>query len=120
MPDDAALGIIGGSGLYALDALARADVIEIDTPFGRPSDAPRVGEIAGRRVVFISRHGRGHRLAPAEVPYAANVCAMKMLGVQRLVSISAVGSLREEYPPRSFVLPDQTIDRTVGRILRLF
>jgi 5'-methylthioadenosine phosphorylase len=110
-----ALGIIGGSGLYALEGLRDVETLDVDTPFGRPSGKVRIGTLAGRRVAFISRHGAGHRLAPSEVPYAANVCAMKMLGVQQLVSISAVGSLREELPPRSFVVPDQTIDRTVGR-----
>lgn len=109
------LGIIGGSGLYALDALTDIQTVTINTPFGPPSDPPRVGTLHGRRVAFLSRHGAGHRLGPSEVPYAANVCALKMLGVERLVSISAVGSLREELPPRSFVVPDQTIDRTVGR-----
>ena len=111
----ATLGIIGGSGLYALDALRDVETVEVATPFGQPSDAIRVGSIAGRRVAFLSRHAPGHRLAPSEVPYAANVCALKMLGVERLVSISAVGSLREEHAPRTFVVPDQLIDRTVGR-----
>jgi 5'-methylthioadenosine phosphorylase len=110
-----ALGIIGGSGLYALTALQNPQSVEIETPFGRPSDAVRIGKIGGTPVAFLSRHGRGHRLSPSNVPYAANVCAMKMLGVTHLVSISAVGSLREDLPPRSFVIPDQTIDRTTGR-----
>lgn len=110
-----ALGIIGGSGLYNLTALRSVEQIEIETPWGRPSEAIRVGEIGGQPVAFLSRHGAGHRLSPSEIPYAANICAMKMLGVSRLVSISAVGSLREAYPPRSFVVPDGIIDRTVGR-----
>jgi 5'-methylthioadenosine phosphorylase len=110
-----ALGIIGGSGLYSLGSLENVEQIEIDTPWGRPSEPVRIGEIAGNAIAFLSRHGAGHRLSPSEVPYAANVCAMKMLGVSRLVSISAVGSLREDYPPRSFVVPDGTIDRTIGR-----
>jgi 5'-methylthioadenosine phosphorylase len=109
------LGIIGGSGLYQLTSLVDVESLEWDTPFGRPSDAIRVGTIAGRRVAFISRHGAGHRLAPDEVPYAANVCAFKQLGVEQLVSISAVGSLLDQHAPRSFVIPDQIIDRTVGR-----
>lgn len=109
------LGIIGGSGLYSLEALESADIVDIATPFGKPSDPVRVGMIGERRVAFISRHGTGHRFSPSELPYAANVCAMKMLGVQRLVSISAVGSLRPEFQPRSFVVPNQLIDRTVGR-----
>ncbi|MGH9173973.1 MAG: S-methyl-5'-thioadenosine phosphorylase [Vicinamibacterales bacterium] len=109
------LGIIGGSGLYNLGSLSQVEIIDIETPWGRPSDAVRVGQIDGHPVAFLSRHGAGHRLSPSEVPYAANVCALKMLGVTTLVSISAVGSLREELRPRSFVVPDQTIDRTVGR-----
>jgi 5'-methylthioadenosine phosphorylase len=109
------LGIIGGSGLYQLTALEDFETLDVVTPFGRPSGAIRVGTIAGRSVAFISRHGVGHRLAPDEVPYAANVCALKQLGVEQLVSISAVGSLREQHAPRSFVIPDQLIDRTVGR-----
>jgi 5'-methylthioadenosine phosphorylase len=109
------LGIIGGSGLYGLSSLTNVEQIEVDTPWGKPSEAIRVGEIAGQPVAFLSRHGAGHRLSPSEVPYAANVCAMKMLGVRRLVSISAVGSLREDCPPRSFVVPDGTIDRTLSR-----
>ena len=109
------LGIIGGSGLYGISSLTNVEEVEIDTPWGRPSEPIRVGEIGGQPVAFLSRHGAGHCLSPSEVPYAANVCAMKMLGVTRLVSISAVGSLREDYPPCSFVVPDGTIDRTVGR-----
>jgi len=117
MLDDKApvLGIIGGSGLYELEALESVETVDIDTPFGKPSDPVRVGRIGGHRVAFISRHGAGHRLSPSALPYAANVCAMKMLGVKQLVSISAVGSLREELAPRSFVVPNQLIDRTVGR-----
>lgn len=109
------LGIIGGSGLYDLEALTDVDEVVVETPFGLPSDALRVGTIGGARVAFLSRHGAGHRLAPSDVPYAANICAMKMLGVQQIVSISAVGSLRLDLAPRSFVVPDQIIDRTIGR-----
>src|SRR3954454_19395176 len=90
------LGIIGGSGLYNLDLMRDARDHEIDTPFGRPSGAVRVGSISGRTVAFVSRHGAGHRLAPSEVPYAANICALKMLGATAVVSISAVGSLQED------------------------
>lgn len=110
-----ALGIIGGSGLYALDLLHDVEIVEIDTPWGRPSESLRIGTIGTTRVAFLSRHAAGHLLSPSEIPYAANVCAMKMLGVERLVSISAVGSLIEEAPPRSFVIPDQLLDRTIGR-----
>ena len=109
------LGIIGGSGLYGLSSLTNVEELDIETPWGKPSDPIRIGEIGGQPVAFLSRHGTGHRLQPSEVPYAANVSAMKMVGVRRLVSISAVGSLREDYPPRSFVIPDNTIDRTIGR-----
>ena len=109
------LGVIGGSGLYALEGFTEIERVEIETPFGKPSEAVRIGTLGGIRVAFLSRHGAGHRLGPSEVPYAANICALKLLGVERLVSISAVGSLREELPPRSLVVPDQTIDRTVGR-----
>lgn len=113
--DSPTLGIIGGSGLYDLSFLSEVEEFELETPWGRPSSRIRTGTIGGTRVAFLSRHGPGHRLSPSEVPYAANVCALKMLGVQRLVSISAVGSLIQEAPPRSFVIPDQTLDRTVGR-----
>ncbi|HUG14505.1 MAG TPA: S-methyl-5'-thioadenosine phosphorylase [Thermomicrobiales bacterium] len=109
------LGIIGGSGLYALPAIEHVERHHVATPFGLPSDSIVSGRIAGNDIAFLSRHDVGHRLAPSEIPYAANVCAMKMVGVTRLVSISAVGSLRERLKPRSFVVPDQTIDRTVGR-----
>lgn len=109
------LGLIGGSGLYSLKQLDNMRRHSLETPFGVPSDSVVTGRIDGVELAFVARHGEGHRLAPSEVPYAANVCAMKMLGVTRLVSISAVGSLREHLTPRSFVVPDQTIDRTVGR-----
>jgi 5'-methylthioadenosine phosphorylase len=109
------LGIIGGSGLYNLPQIENAQRQVVDTPYGLPSDSIVTGCISGTDVAFLSRHGTGHVLAPSEVPYAANIYAMKVLGVSRLVSISAVGSLREQIVPRSFVIPDQTIDRTVGR-----
>lgn len=111
----AELGIIGGSGLYALEGFEASDELTISTPYGEPSDPVRVGTLAGRRVAFISRHGRGHRLTPSEVPYAANIYALKSLGVTHLLSVSAVGSLQEEIPPRSFVVPSDLIDRTIGR-----
>lgn len=109
------LGIIGGSGLYQLDAFERAESIDVDTPFGRPSAPVIVGSLHGSDVAFLSRHGAGHHLSPSEIPYRANVSAMKMLGVTHLVSISAVGSLSEAIAPGTFVLPDQIIDRTVAR-----
>jgi len=89
--------------------------MQIDTPWGRPSDAIRIGTVGGTRVAFLSRHGEGHLLGPADVPYAANICALKQLGVRRILSISAVGSLKEAIPPRSFVVPDQLFDRTLSR-----
>lgn len=111
----ATLGIIGGSGLYAMPGLEKAREVKIRTPFGDPSDALVVGRLAGREVAFLARHGRGHRFLPSEVPYRANIYAMKMLGVERIISVSAVGSLREELPPLDFVIPSQFFDRTRGR-----
>lgn len=115
MEPKAALGIIGGSGLYRLSGLTNVEKLEMQTPFGTPSSPIRIGEVQGVPIAFLSRHGEGHVLMPSEVPYAANVYAMKMAGVERLVSISAVGSLREEVVPRSFLVPDDIIDRTTDR-----
>lgn len=109
------LGIIGGSGLYQLEAFEQLEQIALDTPFGRPSSPVGLGRLNGVEVAFISRHGVGHHLSPSDLPYLANVYAMKSLGVTHLVSISAVGSLSEEIVPGSFVVPDQIIDRTAGR-----
>ena len=109
------LGIIGGSGLYDLPGLELVERVLPDTPFGFPSDEITIGRIGGREVAFLSRHGRGHRLTPTELPYQANVYALKQIGVTRVVTVSAVGSLREDLPPRTAVLPDQIIDRTVSR-----
>ena len=111
----AKLGVIGGSGLYDLDQMANPRQEMLDTPFGRPSDVVISGEINGREIVFLPRHGIGHRLTPSEVPYRANIHAMKQMGVTHLLSISAVGSLTERFPPLSLVCPDQIIDRTVCR-----
>jgi 5'-methylthioadenosine phosphorylase len=115
MTDALDLGIIGGSGLYRLDGFEPSDEIRLATPYGEPSSLIHTGTLAGRRIAFISRHGAGHRLAPSEVPYAANIYALKSLGVRRVLSVSAVGSLRETLPPRSFVVPAGLIDRTTGR-----
>jgi 5'-methylthioadenosine phosphorylase len=109
------IGIIGGSGLYALEGLTNVRELKLETPFGEPSDALVAGELGGAQVVFLPRHGRGHRLSPTEVPYRANVFALKSLGVEWLVSVSAVGSLSEELHPGAIVIPDQYIDRTVRR-----
>ena len=109
------LGIIGGSGLYDLPDLTGRTEHTITTPFGEPSDTVVTGQIGGLPVVFISRHGRGHRLSPTTLPYRANIYAFKQFGVSHLLSVSAVGSLREEIAPRSLCVPDQVIDRTVQR-----
>ncbi|WP_285569774.1 S-methyl-5'-thioadenosine phosphorylase [Actinoallomurus iriomotensis] len=108
----AEVGIIGGSGLYELAELENAETVEVETPFGSPSDALVVGRLSGRSVAFVPRHGRGHRLTPTEIPVRANIWALKALGVRQVISISAVGSLREEYRPGSLVVPDQIVDWT--------
>ncbi len=112
----AAIGIIGGSGLYKMEALKDVEEVQIDTPFGKPSDALIMGTLDGTRVAFLARHGRNHHLLPTELPFRANIYAMKSLGVQYLISASAVGSLREEAKPLDMVIPDQFIDRTRNRI----
>jgi 5'-methylthioadenosine phosphorylase len=109
------LGVIGGSGVYSLDGLHGAEWGEIHTPFGAPSDALLVGELSGVRMVFLPRHGRGHVQTPSTVNYRANIWAMKALGVTDILSVSAVGSLKEDLPPGTFVLVDQFIDRTFAR-----
>ncbi len=111
----ARFGVIGGSGLYEIEGLSRVREVEIETPFGSPSDAIVVGELAGVSVAFLARHGRGHRLLPTEINYRANVWAMKSLGVEFILSASAVGSLREEIAPLDFVIVDQFYDRTRHR-----
>lgn len=107
------LGLIGGSGLYRMPALADGRWIEIDTPWGAPSDAVLIGEIAGREIAFLPRHGRGHRIAPDEINYRANIAALKSAGCTEILALSAVGSFREDLPPGSFVLVDQYVDRTL-------
>jgi 5'-methylthioadenosine phosphorylase len=114
------IGIIGGSGLYTMPGFEVQEEIRLDTPFGDPSDAYIVGTLAGRKVAFLSRHGRGHRLSPSELNYRANIYGMKKLGVSRILSLSAVGSLKEEHHPLDFVLPDQFFDRTRGRVSTFF
>ena len=113
MPE-ATIGVIGGSGLYAMEGLEEVERVELTTPFGAPSDAYILGTIGGRRVAFLPRHGVGHRLMPSEVPSRANIYGFKQLGVRWLISVSAVGSLREEYAPGHVVIPDQLFDRTKG------
>jgi 5'-methylthioadenosine phosphorylase len=114
------IGVIGGSGLYKMEALKDVEEVEIDTPFGRPSDALIVGTLDGTRIAFLARHGRGHRLLPSELPFRANIYAMKTLGVEYLISASAVGSLQEAAKPVDMVLPDQFIDRTKNRASTFF
>jgi len=117
---DVRIGIIGGSGLYNMEALKEVREVEIDTPFGKPSDALIVGTLEGTPVAFLARHGRNHTLLPSELPFRANVYAMKSLGVEYLISASAVGSLQAEAKPLDMVLPDQFIDRTKGRVSTFF
>ncbi|HEX9067657.1 MAG TPA: S-methyl-5'-thioadenosine phosphorylase [Ktedonobacterales bacterium] len=108
----AKLGIIGGSGLYAMDGLTDVTEVQVDTPFGQPSDTITIGTLQGVSIAFLPRHGRGHRVTPTEVPARANIWALKSLGVERVLSVSAVGSLREDYAPLHLVVPDQIYDRT--------
>ena len=116
MPDqEATIGVIGGSGLYDMDGMTDVHYIDVDTPFGPPSDSVVVGTLEGARVAFLPRHGRGHRINPTGIPARANIYALKVLGVQRLISVSAVGSLKEEFAPLDLVVPDQIIDRTRQR-----
>lgn len=110
------VGIIGGSGLYQMPELTDIEEVKVNTPFGDPSDAFIIGTLEGQRVAFLPRHGRGHRLTPTEVPFRANIYAMKLLGVERILSASAVGSLQEKYAPLDMVIPDQFFDRTRGRV----
>jgi 5'-methylthioadenosine phosphorylase len=114
------IGIIGGSGLYEMAGLSNTREVRIQTPFGDPSDALVVGTLEGRRVAFLARHGRGHLFSPSEINYRANICAMKMLGVEQMISVSAVGSLREDLAPTEFLIPDQFFDRTRGRKATFF
>src|SRR6187397_2368215 len=111
----ATIGIIGGSGLYQMPELKKVEEVRVDTPFGSPSDAFIVGTLEGERVAFLPRHGREHSFTPTEVPYRANIYGMKLLGVERLLSASAVGSLQEQYAPTDMVIPDQFFDRTRAR-----
>jgi len=114
------IGVLGGSGLYEIDGLADVEWRRVKSPFGEPSDALCFGKLDGTRVVFLPRHGRGHRLPPSEINFRANIDALKRAGVTDLVSLSAVGSLREDVPPGSFVLVDQFIDRTFARAKSFF
>jgi 5'-methylthioadenosine phosphorylase len=116
----AEIGIIGGSGLYSMPGLERTREWRVKTPFGDPSDALVLGTLEGKRVAFLSRHARGHRFTPSEINYRANLYAMKLAGVTRLISVSAVGSLREDLRPLEFLIPDQFYDRTKLRVSTFF
>ena len=112
MQSEPAIGIIGGSGLYQIESLVDPEELRIETPFGAPSDVLIAGRIAGRRVFFLPRHGRGHRILPTELNHRANVYALRSLGVRWILSVSAVGSLQAQYEPGHIVLPSQFFDRT--------
>ncbi len=116
----AEIGIIGGSGLYSMPGLTKVKEVRLRTPFGPPSDAYVCGTLEGRKVAFLARHGRGHRLLPSELNFRANIHGFKQLGVERIVSISAVGSLKEEHKPLEFLIPDQFFDRTRHRVDTFF
>ena len=116
----AEIGIIGGSGLYSMPGFEAQEEATVETPFGTPSDNYVLGRLCGRRVAFLARHGRGHRLSPSELNFRANIYGMKSLGVERILSLSAVGSLKEEHRPLDFVIPDQFFDRTKDRTSTFF
>lgn len=116
----AKIGVIGGSGLYSMPGLSAVEEVRLATPFGEPSDAYLVGELEGKRVAFLARHGRGHRISPSELNFRANIYGFKQLGVEWILSLSAVGSLKEEHKPLDFVIPDQFVDRTRGRVSTFF
>src|SRR5215204_3596991 len=118
--DKIAIGIIGGSGLYDMDGVTDRNEVTLTTPFGEPSGPYVIGTLRGRRVAFLARHGAGHRLSPSELNFRANIFGMKMLGVEYILSASAVGSLKTEYKPLDIVFPDQFIDRTRGRVSTFF
>ncbi len=120
MAEQAKIGVIGGSGLYKMDALVDIEEVQVKTPFGAPSDAIMLGTLDGTRVAFLARHGRNHTLMPTELPFRANIYAMKSLGVEYLISASAVGSLKEAAKPLDMVVPDQFIDRTRSRVSTFF
>ena len=116
----AEIGIIGGSGLYSMKGLTDIHEVQLETPFGPPSDPYVLGTLAGRKVAFLARHGRGHRILPTELNFRANIHGFKQLGVERILSVSAVGSLKEEHKPTEFVIPDQFYDRTKQRVSTFF
>jgi len=115
MQEQVSIGVIGGSGIYEMEALTDVSEVRIKTPFGDPSDVIIIGTLAGRRIGFLPRHGRGHRIMPHELNSRANIYALKTLGVERIISVSACGSMRADYAPRDIVIPDQLFDRTKAR-----
>jgi 5'-methylthioadenosine phosphorylase len=117
---EAEIGIIGGSGLYSMPGFTNVREVKLETPFGDPSDPFVLGDLSGRKVAFLARHGRGHRILPSELNFRANIHAFKQLGVTRILSVSAVGSLKEEHKPTDFVIADQFIDRTFNRVATFF
>ncbi len=120
MAPQAKIGVIGGSGLYHMEQMTNIEEVHVHTPFGDPSDVITIGKVAGVSIAFLPRHGRGHRLNPTEVPSRANIWALKSLGVEWVISVSAVGSLREDIAPRDLVIPDQLFDRTKSRVNSFF
>ena len=117
----AKIGIIGGSGFYNIDGIKDVKKVAVTTPFGKPSDEFVTGSLGGRDVVFLARHGKGHRVLPSEINYCANIYGMKKLGVGQIISVSACGSLKEELKPLDIVIPDQFLDRTnIGRLMTFF
>src|ERR1051326_7908263 len=116
----AEIGIIGGSGLYSMPGFTDVHELTLHTPFGKPSDAYVLGTLEGRKVAFLARHGRWHRILPTELNFRANIHGFKQLGVERILSVSAVGSLKEEHKPLDFVIPDQFFDRTKHRVSTFF
>ncbi len=116
----AKIGVIGGSGLYRMEGMSEIEEVEVETPFGRPSDVITIGKVEGVSMAFLPRHGRGHRISPGELPARANIWALKSLGVEWVISVSAVGSLREHIAPRDLLIPDQLFDRTKSRVNSFF
>ncbi len=116
----ATIGVIGGSGLYRMEQMTEVEEVNVDTPFGDPSDAITVGNVSGVSMAFLPRHGRGHRLSPSEIPVRANIWALKSLGVEWVISVSAVGSLRADIAPRDLIIPNQLFDRTKSRVNSFF
>jgi 5'-methylthioadenosine phosphorylase len=118
--NEAKIGVIGGSGLYEMEGMTRVKKVRLRTPFGNPSDVITIGSLEGMRIAFLPRHGKGHHISPTELPVRANIYALKSLGVEWIISVSAVGSLKEEIRPLDLVIPDQLIDRTKSRVNTFF